>query len=64
MIEMDEESLKSKLGRGRPSGMKQGRIWIDDDFDATDPEIVQLLEGETSNEVIASRKISGSYAGD
>mgnify|MGYP001085507510 CR=1 FL=1 len=64
MIKMDEESLNAKLARGRPSGMMQGMIWIADDFDATDPEIVQLFEGETSDEVIASREISGSDVGD
>lgn len=59
-----KEGSKAKPARGRPSGMMQGRIWIADDFDATDPEIAQLFEGETSAEDSASRDKSGSDAGD
>ena len=64
MIKMDEESLNAKLARGRPSGMMQAMIWIADDFDATDPEIVKLFEGETSDEDSASRDKVGSDVGD
>lgn len=60
----NKESLKEKPARGRPSGMMQGRIWIADDFDATDPEIVKLFEGESSDEAKAGRDKSGSDVGD